>query len=204
MTNNAHLTTTPTSGLLPAGMDLWRTGELQESGLNARRVAALVRAGDLARIRRGCYIRGSAWAAQKPWLRSRQLIAARAHGTLTTSGGGFVYSHTSAARLRRLYLWGVDDGVHDTQATSPSRTSHGYDVVPHTRPLRTEDMVFLDGMPCTAPERTVVDCCLMLNYRQSLVLMDHALRMGADLEKVRRMSAQVGRTQRRSRIASSH
>lgn len=118
------------------------------------------------------------------------------------SGGGFGYSHISAARLHRLYLWGIDDGVHVTQETAPSRTSHGYDVVPHTRPLRTEDMGFLDGMPCTALESTVVDCCLLLNYRQ--VLMDHALRMGADLEKVRRMSAQVGGTQRRSRIASSH
>lgn len=191
MTTNAHLTTTPTSGVLPTGMDLWRTGELQESGINARRVAALVRAGDLVRLRRGCYIRGSTWAAQKPWVRSRQLIAAHAQGTLTTSGGGFVYSHTSAARLHRLYLWGVDDCVHVTQETAPSRTSHGYDVVPHIRPLRTEAMVFVDGMPRTALERTVVDCCLMLNYRQSLVLMDHAIRMGADLEKIRRMSAQL-------------
>ncbi|MCO4275497.1 type IV toxin-antitoxin system AbiEi family antitoxin domain-containing protein [Pseudarthrobacter sp. HLT3-5] len=190
MTNNAQLTM-PTGGMLPTGMDLWRTGELQESGLNARKVSALVRAGDLVRLRRGCYIRGSTWAAQKPWVRSRQLIAAHAHGTLTTSGGGFVYSHTSAARLHRLYLWDVDDYVHITQESAPSRTSHGRDVVTHTRSLQTADIVFVDGMPCTSLERTVVDCCLMLTYRQALVLIDHALRMGADLEKIRRMSASL-------------
>lgn len=190
MTNNAQLTMTP-AGMLPTGMDLWRTDELQESGLNARKVSALVRAGDLVRLRRGCYIRGSTWAAQKPWVRSRQLIAAHAHGTLTTSGGGFVYSHTSAARLHRLYLWDVDDCVHVTQDSAPSRTSHGRDVVAHTRSLQSADIVFVDGMPCTSRERTVVDCCLMLTYRRALVLIDHALRMGADLEKIRRMSASL-------------
>lgn len=190
MTNNAQLTMT-TGGVLPTGMDLWRTGELQESGLNARKVSALVRAGSLVRLRRGCYIRGSTWAGQKPWVRSRQLIAAHAHGTLTTSGGGFVYSHTSAARLHRLYLWDVDDCVHVTQESAPSRTSHGRDVVAHTRSLQTADIVFVDGMPCTSLERTVVDCCLMLTNRQALVLMDHALRMGADLAEIRRMSASL-------------
>lgn len=122
---------------------------------------------------------------------SRQLIAAHAHGTLTTSGGGFVYSHTSAARLHGLFLWDVDDRVHITQESAPSRTSHGRDVVPHTRTLRTGDVVFVEGMPCTGLDRTVVDCCLMLNYRQSLVLMDHALRKGADPDRIRQMSASL-------------
>ncbi|MDQ0032139.1 very-short-patch-repair endonuclease [Arthrobacter bambusae] len=120
-------------------------------------------------------------------MRSRQLIAAHAHGTLTTSTGGFVYSHTSGARLHRLYLWDVNDLVHVTQQTCPSCISHGKDVVAHTRTLAAEDITFVDGFPCTSLERTVVDCCLMLNYRQSLILMDHALRKGADVEKLRQM-----------------
>lgn len=180
-----------TRALLPDGMDLWRTGELLESGFNSRKIASGVQAGDLVRLRRGCYIRGSTWAAQKPWVRSRQLIAAHAHGTLTTSGGGFVYSHTSAARLHGLFLWGVDDLVHISQESAPSRTSHGRDVMPHTRALAAGDIAFVDGLTCTGMERTVVDCCLMLNYRQSLVLMDHALRKGADAEKIGRMSASL-------------
>lgn len=179
---------------LPVGADLWRTGELLEAGLNARAIAALVRSQDLVRLRRGCYIRGGIWAKQKRWVRSRQVIAAHAHGTLTTSGGGFVYSHTSAARLHALYLWDVDDRVHITQQTCPSPVSHGKDVVAHTRTLEAGDIIFVDGLPCTSLERTVVDCCLMLNYRQSLVLMDHALRKGADAEKLRAMcSALTGR-----------
>jgi hypothetical protein len=168
-------------------VDLWRTEELLEAGLNARAIAALVRSGDLVRLRRGCYIRGSIWGRQKPWVRSWQLITAHAHGTLTTSGGGLVYSHTSAARLHGLFLWNVDDLVHVTQHTCPSRISHGKDVVAHTRTLEAGDVIFVDGLPCTSLERTVVDCCLMLNYRQSLVLMDHALRKGANAERLRTM-----------------
>ncbi|MGF6834056.1 very-short-patch-repair endonuclease [Paenarthrobacter sp. TE4293] len=168
-------------------MDLWRTNELHELGFNDRRIAALVRIGDLVRLRRGCYIRGSTWAVQKPWVRSRQLIAAHAHGTLTTSTGGLVYSHTSAARLHGLFLWDVDDHVHITTGSTASRSSHGHDVVAHTGALETTETMVIDGMPCTSLERTVADCCLLLSYKQSLVLMDHALRKGADASKLQRV-----------------
>ncbi|MFJ5956767.1 hypothetical protein ACIQC5_12525 [Paenarthrobacter sp. NPDC092416] len=172
---------------LPPEMDLWRTRELHELGFNDRKIASLVRNRGLVRIRRGCYIRGSTWAAQKPWVRSRQLIAAHSHGTLTTSAGGLVYSHTSAARLHGLFLWDVDDRVHITADSTASRTSHGQDVVPHARTLEPTDIVVISGMPCTSLERTVVDCCLMLNYKQSLVLIDHALRMGVDAGTIQQM-----------------
>ncbi|MGJ3192183.1 hypothetical protein FQP90_20595 [Paenarthrobacter nitroguajacolicus] len=178
-------------GELPMGMDLWRTSELHDLGLNDRKIASLLRAGELVRLRRGCYIRGSTWTEQKPWVRSRQLIAAHAHGTLPTSAGGLVYSHTSAARLHGLFLWDVDDRVHVTTGSTASRTSHGKDVVPHARALRSGGVVFLDDMPCTSLEQTVVDCCLMLNYKQSLVLMDHALRMGAAVGEIQQMCASL-------------
>lgn len=180
MTTNRHPT-------LPPGMDLWRTSELNEAGFSARSIAALVRTEELVRLRRGCYIRGSTWAAQKPWVRSRQLIAAHAHGTLTTSAGGLVYSHTSAARLHRLFLWDVDDRVHITQLKTPSPVSHGVGVVAHCRALNEHDVVIVDGFPCTSLELTIVDCCMMLNYRQGLVLMDHALRIGADSARLEQM-----------------
>ncbi|MET4539604.1 very-short-patch-repair endonuclease [Arthrobacter bambusae] len=174
---------------LPPGMDLWRTSQLNDAGINARAIAALVRHGVLVRLRRGCYIRGRTWAGQKPSVRSRQLIAAHAHGTLTTSGGGLVYSHTSAARLHRLFLWDVDDRVHITQKKTPSPISHGRDVVAHSRMLEEGEVVLVDGLPCTSLERTVVDCCLMLDFRQSLVLMDHALRIGADATRLAQLCA---------------
>lgn len=178
---------------LPSGINLWRTSELNEAGFNARAIARMVQSGVLVRLRRGCYIRGRIWAAQKPWVRSRQLIAAHAHGTLTTSVGGLVYSHTSAARLHGLFLWDVDDRVHITQKKTPSPISHGPDVVAHSRRLDEADIVLVDGLPCTTLERTVVDCCLTLNSRQALVLMDHALRIGADSARLESMCDALAR-----------
>ncbi|BCW49883.1 hypothetical protein StoSoilB13_22250 [Arthrobacter sp. StoSoilB13] len=183
-------------GELPPGMNLWRTSELNAAGFNARAIATLVRGGVLVRLRRGCYIRGSTWTAQKPWVRSRQLIAAHAHGTLTTSGGGLVYSHTSAARLHRLFLWDVDDRIHVTQEKTPSPISHGRDVVAHSRILTKDDVVLVDGLPCTSLEQTVVDCCMLFNVRQALILMDHALRRGADVGKLKVMCAGPGGAER--------
>lgn len=61
--------------------------------------------------------------------------------------------------------------------------------MPHTRTLAAGDVQTVRGMPCTSLERTVVDSCLILNDKQSLVLMDHALRKGADAGEIRRRCA---------------
>ncbi len=123
--------------------------------------------------------------------RSRFLIAAHSHGTLCTSKGGFVYSHITAARLHRLKLWKADDRIHLTQSTVPSPVSHGSDVVAHTRELGSKEVATIDGLPCTSLERTVVDCCLMLNDKQALIVVDHALRLGADVEQLREACAKL-------------
>ena len=170
---------------LPATEYFWRTQQLLEQGLNSRGIAHLVQDGTLIRVRRGCYASGSWWSGLNAATRRRQLIHAHAHGTRTTSTGGFAYSHTSSASLQRLYLWEADDVVHLTQATCPSGGSHGRGVVAHTRLLARHELTFVDNLPCTSLERTVVDCCLMFNLRQSLILVDHAARLGANLSLVR-------------------
>jgi very-short-patch-repair endonuclease len=175
---------------LPAGK-MWRTQELFSAGVHPRAITRLVHSGDLVRPRRGCYVRGSWWNGLKPGTRSRYLIHAHSHGTLTTSAGSFVYSHTSSARLRRLRLWNVDDRIHLTQANCPSGISHGAGVVAHTRALGRGEVSFVDGLPCTSLERTVVDCCLMFNLRQSVILIDHACRLGADLGVLRTYCAEL-------------
>ncbi len=42
----------------------------------------------------------------------------------------------------------------------------------------------VDGLPVTSLERTMVDCCGLLNYKQSLILADHALRKGANIVRL--------------------
>jgi very-short-patch-repair endonuclease len=170
---------------LPAARDLWRTDQLLASGLNSRAIARLVEGAVLVRLRRGCYARGDWWRSLDDASRRGQLICAHALGTLTTSAGAFAYSHTSGASLHRLQLWNVDDRVHLTQAGCPSGISHGRDVVAHTRLLGSREIRFVDGLPCTSLERTVVDCCLMFTVQQAVILVDHATRLGADLGMLR-------------------
>jgi very-short-patch-repair endonuclease len=170
---------------VPATPDLWRTDQLLACGLNSRAIAQLVHGAALVRLRRGCYARGDWWRGLNGTARRRQLISAHALGTLTTSAGGFVYSHVSGASLHRLQLWKVDDRVHLTQKGCPSGVSHGRDVVAHTRRLDDREICFVDGLPCTSLERTVVDCCLMFTVPQAVILIDHAARLGADLGMLR-------------------
>ncbi|MET1020873.1 MAG: type IV toxin-antitoxin system AbiEi family antitoxin domain-containing protein, partial [Arthrobacter sp.] len=170
---------------LPAGADLWRTDQLLASGLNSRAIAQLVDRAALVRLRRGCYARGEWWRGLNATARRRQLIYAHSLATLTTSAGAFAYSHVSGASLHRLQLWRVDARVHLTQEGCPSGISHARDVVPHTRSLGSHEVCFVDGLPCTSLERTVVDCCLMFTVPQAVILVDHAARMGADLGLVR-------------------
>lgn len=168
---------TPT---LPTTGNLWRTDQLIDLGFGSRSIKALLDSGSLVRLRYGCYLRASIWNAQSPRVRSRQLIYAHAHGTRTTSTGNFVYSHTSAARLHRLYLWNVDDVIHVLQRARPSSERHGRDVLGHTRPFSDGEVTVIGGLRSTSLERTAADCAMMLNHRQALVVMDHALRLGAD------------------------
>ncbi|VXC12720.1 type IV toxin-antitoxin system AbiEi family antitoxin domain-containing protein [Arthrobacter sp. 8AJ] len=191
---------------LPNTGNLWRTGQLHGNGLNSRAIKALVLRGKLVRLRHGCYIRAELWEKQSRPVRSMQLIHAHALGTLSTSAGGYVYSHTSAARLHGLYLWDVDDLVHLLMPGNPSSERLGKDVRGHTRPWTALEVVTLGGLKVTSLERTAVDCAMMLGYRQSLVLMDHALRLGADRALMESMAdgLQGRRGIRTLRLALAH
>ena len=167
---------------LPVTGNLWRTDQLHASGLNSRAIRHLANRGGLVRLRYGCYIRASLWEKQSRAVRELQLIHAHAHGTLTTSTGNFVYSHTSAARLHGLFLWNADDLVHILLRVRPSGERLGKDVRGHTRPYADTEVTTLGRLRVTSLERTVVDCAMMLDYRQGLVLVDHALRLGANLD----------------------
>lgn len=174
-------------GLPPKG-NLWRTEQLLDCGYGQRAIRQLLESGALVRLRHGCYIRASHWNAQSPPARSRLLIYAHAHGTRTTSSGSFLYSHTSAARLHRLFLWDVDDAIHVLQKVRPSNERHGKDVRCHTRPYDEHDVATVNGFQTTSLERTIADCAMMLRYRQALILTDHALRLGADLGPLQTMA----------------
>jgi very-short-patch-repair endonuclease len=181
----------PLAALLPGAANMWRTEELLDRGISARHIIRLTAGGALIKVRRGCYVRSSFWAAQDKDGVSRTRIEAYAHRTLTSSTGSYAFSHTTAARLHGLYLWEVDDRIHLTVPFLPSSGGHAGDVVAHTRALPDADVVQRDGYRVTSLERTAVDSCLVLSYPQGLILMDHALRLGAARQDLERQCAQL-------------
>lgn len=174
---------------LPVSGYLWRTDELLRFGLNSRRIKKLVDSDVLYRLRHGCYVRSDKWSALGPNRRAMERIMAHAHGTLTSSTGGLVYSHLSAARLHGLFVWGVDDKVHVLHAARPSSDRSGKDVRGHTETFTEDDVVVVRGLRATTMERTVFDCVRMLSYPKALVIMDHGLRLGANISALADMAA---------------
>ncbi|WP_457948115.1 type IV toxin-antitoxin system AbiEi family antitoxin domain-containing protein [Pseudarthrobacter sp. alpha12b] len=160
---------------LPSTGNLWRTEQLHERGLNSRAIKALVLHGKLVRLRHGCYIRAKLWEKQTRPVRSRQLIRAHAHGTLTTSAGGYVYSHTSAARLHGLYLWDVDDLIHLLLPGNPSSERLGKDVRGHTRAWTAPEVVTLGGLRLGADKALVESMAEGLQGRRGIRTLRLAL-----------------------------
>ncbi|MFJ6538324.1 hypothetical protein ACIQH5_19025 [Paenarthrobacter sp. NPDC091711] len=174
---------------LPMSGYLWRTDELLRFGLNSRGIKKLVDSDVLYRLRHGCYVRSDKWSALGPHRRAMERIMAHAHGTLTSSTGGLVYSHLSAARLHGLFLWGVDDKVHVLHTARPSSDRSGKDVRGHTETFTEADVVVVRGLRATTLERTMFDCVRMLSYPKALVIMDHGLRLGANISALTDMAA---------------
>lgn len=174
---------------LPMSGYLWRTDELLRFGLNSRGIKKLVDSDVLYRLRHGCYVRSDKWSALGPKRQAMERIMAHAHGTLTSSTGGLVYSHLSAARLHGLFVWGVDDKVHVLHPARPSSDRSGKDVRGHTETFTEDDVVVVRGLRVTTLERTVFDCVRMLSYPKALVIMDHGLRLGANISALTDMAA---------------
>lgn len=177
----------------PAQRIAWRTSQLLDAGFGQRQLQLLVSSGVLLRMRQGTYLRASHWNSLSENARERTVIFIHSYGTQATSAAGFVYSHTSAARLHRLSLWGPDTLIHVTQANTPSSAGSDSRTRIHKGKLPRSDVTEIDQMQVTTLERTVVDCCLTMPYKQALILTDHALRKGASLQRLLEAADRLGR-----------
>ncbi|WP_138442085.1 type IV toxin-antitoxin system AbiEi family antitoxin domain-containing protein [Sinomonas susongensis] len=169
------------------------SNQLRVAGVDHRALTAAVREGILLRVRRGVYVRRDLWLALSPWERDRFRI--EAHWLATR--GQSVYSHVSAARLRRCSTWDRDEQVHVTVPYSASRASHGSDVMPHRLRLPEEDITAIhlssgNVARATTLERTVLDCARTSDLERAAIIGDHALRMGATVEGIRAAAERTG------------
>ena len=143
-------------------------------GLSARQIRSLVASSLLDEPTPGVLrVRAS-----PPTWHQRMMIA-------TLAGGGFHAGFRAAAFLHRL------DGCREAPPVEvvggrSCRRIRGIDVVQHwVDPLPPEDLVSVDGIPCTGLARTVVDTCSVVDAVRSLRVVDDFERRRASLNWLR-------------------
>ena len=149
------------------------TRSLLSQGYDYDDLRRLQRGGELVRVRRGAYARGSQ-ADQLIEERHRGLVL----GTAPQLRDGAILSHGSAAVLHGLPVWPqAVERVHVTR----NRRGRGVKrsvVQVHGAPLLAVEIVLIDNMPVTSLGRTVLDLARTLPMTQAVAAGDRALASG--------------------------
>lgn len=144
------------------------------AGFDVDDVMRAVRAGVLVRVRRGAYADAELWHSLDD--RGRHVLTARA--VLAALAPPVALSHVSAALALGLPVWGVDTStVHVTRAHA-GQSRHEAGVVHHRGVLPGDQVVEVDGLPVTRPDRTVLDLARLGGFEPGVVTADAALREG--------------------------
>lgn len=162
--------------LVARGRGLATGRELRAAGIDPRRIAALVRSGQLVPVRRGVYTTAERWESWDEWL-ARPLARVRAaHLAMSVP---HVFSHDSAALLLRLPL--IDprrSEVHVTRGSVVVGSQMRYGVRHHGAPFADDQVRAVDGLDTLDECRTVADMARTHGYNAGLVAADRALRQG--------------------------
>jgi predicted transcriptional regulator of viral defense system len=135
--------------------------QLKELGMTRRAIDGRLGRGSLHRVHRGVYAVG-----RRGLDREGQWRAA-----LLACGPQAVLSHQSAGQL-----WGLlaaDGGPVETTRPGRPRTRRP-GIVTHESELRADEVAFSDGIPVTAPSRTIFDLAAMLSKRRLERAMNEA------------------------------
>lgn len=146
-------------------------GQALEAGYSDYEIMRLIMSGRWHRVRRGVYADAPVWNGLDELARHRALTRAVVMQLSTPA----VPSHSTAAVLRALPVWGVDlSVVHVTRSDlkSPRREAG---VHHHVGPLEDGDVDVVDGMPVTGAARTVVDMARSEQFESAVVTADAAL-----------------------------
>jgi hypothetical protein len=152
-------------------------------------IAAAARAGDITRVRRGAYV--ATPATDEPWVRDRWIELGRCAALGRQLGPHAVFTHASAAMLLGCWLWQTKPLAHVVNAErtwSPSN-ARSADIRRHRLSLDPGDIIEVNGLRVTSPERTIVDCALTMHPRDALVVADSGLKLLTRANRWRRDEA---------------
>lgn len=167
--------------------DIRLARELVRSGLSPVEIRSAVRAGSLARLRRGAYAASADLEEDLSRLHRRLIVA-----TLRQGHPGAVVSHGSAAVLHGLGVPRSALGcVHLTRDRHGGGQRRAWLQV-HGHRLPGHHVTEVDGIVTTALPRTVVDLACTLPLADAVAVGDGALRLGATPLELAGVLAEVG------------
>lgn len=140
-------------------------------GLSDSTLWRSVRRGETVRVGPGSYVAAESWAGLTP-IRQHRLRVLAAAERLTAPR---VFSHFAAAALWGIRILGDWPTVVDVTVdrASGGRSDGGFRR--HCSGIDDADVMVLDGLLVTSPNRTVVDLARILPFADAVVAMDSAL-----------------------------
>jgi hypothetical protein len=165
--------------LLVRGRRIATVAEWRQAGVTTPQLRALVRSGELVRLRHAVY--ATKRAVQFGTSSSAASHASRVAAVRAATGKDAVASHHSAALLHGLDLFPAAPDVV-TLTRPPSHRSNrrrSEGIVFHAAALPSRHVTVKFGQPVTTVARTVVDIARTSSFLSAVVLADSALRADA-------------------------
>jgi hypothetical protein len=148
--------------------------EILDRGYGDRDIRDALRSGVLTRIGAGLYAPGPAYAR----LTDDEKLAARSRAVSHRHRGAVVLTHQSAAAIHGIAMWGARlDEVHVTRRDG-GRGRHEARVHHHVGRLGPTDVVEVDGVLVSSPDRCVWELACEQTTESALVSADSALHRG--------------------------
>ena len=145
--------------------------DLIAEGYTDPQIRAMVKSGELHRVRHGSYVSTALWKSLSAADRHRVLIRA----VLKRARPGTVVSHISAAVERRAPAWQAP--LHEVHVTrldgTPGRREAG--VVYHCGDLTDNDVEIVNGIPVTRAARCAVEVTTMASVEPALITVNGLL-----------------------------
>lgn len=168
--------TTPALSRLPAVFSL---PEAVDAGLSRAVVERLVRGGGLNRPLHGVYTRHPAHEADTPhWQRVRTDHLRRATEHLATRPGHALSHHSAALQHDLPVHLHPDTDVHLTSIERVPRSRRRTGLQLHHSDSMDNETEMVDGLRVTTLPRTLADLLRTMRPRNSVPLVDHAVRSG--------------------------
>jgi hypothetical protein len=150
--------------------------QLRASGMTARAIGVAVAAGRMRRPQRNRYVEVGLW--NDLWPESQHLIDVCAAVGEMRDGGG-VASHESAGVLSELPLYRHAPSAVHVITPEGMRASSRAGLQRHADRLPAGDITVVNGIRCTALDRTVFDLVRTLSMEAAVAVADAALRREA-------------------------